>query len=147
MWRWFVAEGPQIHVNEFIDSTVADFGLPLGWLSYAFMVCGAACIWWGISQWMRSIVLAIAPAAKSNIVDALLDRRLRGGYKIVAIGGGTGLSTLLRGLKRSTSNLTAVVTVTDDGGSSGRLQKELGILPPGDIPQLSGPPSPTTKRS
>ncbi|MBD5654862.1 MAG: YvcK family protein, partial [Candidatus Eremiobacteraeota bacterium] len=46
---------------------------------------------------------------------------------------GTGLSTLLRGLKRSTTNLTAVVTVSDDGGSSGRLQKELGILPPGDI--------------
>ncbi|HXM05826.1 MAG TPA: gluconeogenesis factor YvcK family protein, partial [Candidatus Acidoferrum sp.] len=50
-----------------------------------------------------------------------------------AIGGGTGLSTLLRGLKRRTSNLTAVVTVSDDGGSSGRLQKELGVLPPGDI--------------
>ena len=60
-------------------------------------------------------------------------RRLQQGYKIVAIGGGTGLSTLLRGLKRRTSNLTAIVTVSDDGGSSGRLQKELGVLPPGDI--------------
>ena len=59
--------------------------------------------------------------------------RLQNGYKIVAIGGGTGLSTLLRGLKRHTTNLTAVVTVSDDGGSSGRLQKELGVLPPGDI--------------
>jgi len=59
--------------------------------------------------------------------------RLRNGYKIVAIGGGTGLSTLLRGLKRKTSNITAVVTVSDDGGSSGRLQKELGVLPPGDV--------------
>ncbi|HEY5341714.1 MAG TPA: YvcK family protein, partial [Candidatus Aquilonibacter sp.] len=48
-------------------------------------------------------------------------------------GGGTGLSTLLRGLKRRTTNLTAVVTVSDDGGSSGRLQKELGVLPPGDV--------------
>jgi hypothetical protein len=133
VWRWFVAEGPQVHVNEFIDTAVADLGLPLGWLSYAFMLLGVGLIVWGIRQWMQAIVVAIDPSAKSSIVDALLDRRLRGGYKIVAIGGGTGLSTLLRGLKRSTSNLTAVVTVTDDGGSSGRLQKELGILPPGDI--------------
>lgn len=53
--------------------------------------------------------------------------------RIVVIGGGTGLSVLLKGLKRYTSRLTAVVTVTDDGGSSGRLRAELGVLPPGDI--------------
>lgn len=53
--------------------------------------------------------------------------------KIVVIGGGTGLSVLLKGLKKWTSQLTAVVTVTDDGGSSGRLRNELGVLPPGDI--------------
>ncbi len=53
--------------------------------------------------------------------------------KIVVIGGGTGLSVLLRGLKKYTSNLTAIVTVSDDGGSSGRLRAELGVLPPGDI--------------
>lgn len=53
--------------------------------------------------------------------------------KIVVIGGGTGLSVLLKGLKKLTSQLTAVVTVTDDGGSSGRLRSELGVLPPGDI--------------
>ncbi|OGO41426.1 MAG: hypothetical protein A2Z04_01075 [Chloroflexi bacterium RBG_16_57_9] len=55
--------------------------------------------------------------------------------KIVAIGGGTGLSTLLRGLKAYTSQLTAVVTVADDGGSSGRLRRGLGVLPPGDFRQ------------
>lgn len=55
--------------------------------------------------------------------------------KIVAIGGGTGLSTLLRGLKAYTTHLTAVVTVADDGGSSGRLRRELGVLPPGDFRQ------------
>lgn len=55
------------------------------------------------------------------------------GPKVVAIGGGTGLSTLLRGLKLYTSNITAVVTVADDGGSSGMLRQDLGILPPGDI--------------
>jgi uncharacterized cofD-like protein len=53
--------------------------------------------------------------------------------RIVAIGGGTGLATLLRGLKRLTTRLTAIVTVTDDGGSSGRLRKDLGVLPPGDV--------------
>jgi uncharacterized cofD-like protein len=53
--------------------------------------------------------------------------------KIVAVGGGTGLSTLLRGLKAHTPHLTAIVTVADDGGSSGRLRRELGVLPPGDI--------------
>ena len=55
------------------------------------------------------------------------------GPKIVAIGGGTGLSTLLRGLKQYSSNITAIVTVTDDGGGSGVLREDLGILPPGDI--------------
>ena len=60
-------------------------------------------------------------------------RRLERGPRIVVIGGGTGLSTLLRGLKEYTYNITAVVTVADDGGSSGRLRREIGILPPGDI--------------
>ncbi len=60
-------------------------------------------------------------------------RYLEKGPKIVAIGGGTGLSTMLRGLKIFTSNLTAVVTVSDDGGGSGILREDLGMLPPGDI--------------
>ncbi|MCY0878547.1 MAG: YvcK family protein [Firmicutes bacterium] len=60
-------------------------------------------------------------------------RQLARGPKIVALGGGTGLPVVLRGLKEYTSNLTAVVTVADDGGSSGRLRGELGVLPPGDI--------------
>jgi len=60
-------------------------------------------------------------------------RYLAEGPRVVAIGGGTGLSTMLRGLKNHTSNIVAVVTVTDDGGSSGRLQKQLNIPPPGDI--------------
>lgn len=59
-------------------------------------------------------------------------RREKGAH-IVAIGGGTGLSALLRGLRHHTRNITAVVTVADDGGSSGRLRRELGILPPGDL--------------
>ncbi len=60
-------------------------------------------------------------------------RRRRRGVRIAAIGGGTGLSTMLRGLKNYTENLTAIVTVADDGGGSGVLRQELGMLPPGDI--------------
>jgi uncharacterized cofD-like protein len=78
--------------------------------------------------------MAVAPHSAEPIVDLVWKRRsLAQGQRIVVIGGGTGLSTMLRGLKEFTSNLTAVVTVTDDGGSSGRLQRELGMLPPGDI--------------
>jgi uncharacterized cofD-like protein len=69
-----------------------------------------------------------------HVVDRLTDYRRRGrGPRIVTIGGGHGLSMLLRGLKIYTHNLTAVVTVADDGGSSGRLRESFGILPPGDI--------------
>jgi uncharacterized cofD-like protein len=68
------------------------------------------------------------------VVDQLADfRRRERGPRVVAIGGGHGLSALLRGLKIHTGNITAVVTVADDGGSSGRLRESLGILPPGDI--------------
>ncbi|MFN8455511.1 MAG: gluconeogenesis factor YvcK family protein [Anaerolineae bacterium] len=60
-------------------------------------------------------------------------RQRQGGPKVVAIGGGTGLSVLLRGLKHHTDNIVAIVTVADDGGSSGKLRRELGVLPPGDF--------------
>jgi uncharacterized cofD-like protein len=70
----------------------------------------------------------------AEILDLLYEkRRSNKGPEIVAFGGGTGLSNLLRGLKKNSDNLTAVVTVADDGGSSGRLRNEMGILPPGDI--------------
>ena len=68
------------------------------------------------------------------ILDSLyVDKILGSGPNITVIGGGSGLPNLLRGLKRYSANITAVVTVADDGGSSGRLRNELGILPPGDI--------------
>lgn len=69
-----------------------------------------------------------------TIGTMLIEKRyLESGPKVVVIGGGTGLSTMLRGLKDFTSNLTAVVAVSDDGGGSGVLREDLGILPPGDI--------------
>jgi uncharacterized cofD-like protein len=72
----------------------------------------------------------------SSIVEVIHAFRLRGrGPRIVAIGGGTGMSALLRGLKTYTSNLSAILTVADDGGSSGRLRDEYRVLPPGDFRQ------------
>ena len=85
---------------------------------------------WGL---YRSI---LAPFRRPGrpVVDELADHRRRDrGPRVVAIGGGHGLSTLLRGLKNYTNNLTAIVSVADDGGSSGRLRRTLGIPPPGDI--------------
>ena len=72
---------------------------------------------------------------KRQSMGEVLYRRMKldHGPKIVAIGGGTGLSMLLRGIKKITNNITAVVTVGDDGGSSGRLREQMGVLPPGDI--------------
>jgi len=84
----------------------------------------------------RTVINALIPRGNARVVDLLYQkRRLRRGPRIVAIGGGTGLSVLLSGLKRHTGNLTAIVTVADDGGSSGRLRRELNILPPGDFRQ------------
>ena len=98
------------------------------------LLIGGGLIWLGQSRSFGSIQQALAPEKGTVLVDALVaKRRLNRGPAIVAIGGGTGLSTLLSGLKRYSSNLTAIVTVADDGGSSGVLRRELGVLPPGDI--------------
>ena len=89
---------------------------------------------WGQSRTVGSIAEVLQPASGEELVDVILaHRRLNRGPKIVAVGGGTGLSTLLRGLKHYSANITAIVTVADDGGSSGRLRREIGVLPPGDI--------------
>ena len=91
----------------------------------------------GISAYMlyQRVVFG-ARYRQGDIIENLSsDRVRRGGPRLVAIGGGTGLSSLLRGVKAYTGNITAVVTVADDGGSSGRLREELGIPPPGDARQ------------
>lgn len=96
---------------------------------------GLLFIIWGQTRTLNAIVEVLLPAnEEDNLWDAIAThRRLRKGPRIVVIGGGTGLSTLLRGLKHYTSNITAIVTVADDGGSSGRLRREMGGIPPGDI--------------
>lgn len=85
---------------------------------------------------LNQVLLApfLAPGQEKQIAELLYRHRRRDrGPQVVAIGGGTGLSSLLRGLKTHTTHLTAIVTVADDGGSSGRLRRELGVLPPGDF--------------
>ncbi len=100
-----------------------------------FGVVGVAMVVIAITQLSKSLVSAFA-TEDTNLVELLYRKRVRRkGPKIVALGGGTGLSTLLRGLKEHTDHLTAIVTVADDGGSSGRLRRELGVLPPGDFRQ------------
>ncbi|MDQ7820309.1 MAG: YvcK family protein [Armatimonadota bacterium] len=95
---------------------------------------GVAAVFAGLRGTVRSVADALLPAGGRPLVDVLArQRQRRRGPHVVVVGGGTGLSTLLRGLKAHTDNLTAVVTVFDDGGSSGRLRRELGVLPPGDI--------------
>lgn len=95
---------------------------------------GIACVAVAVLRLSKSLVSVFFESDRESIVDVIYRRRMRErGPKIVAIGGGTGLSTLLRGLKERTDNLTAIVTVADDGGSSGRLRRELGLLPPGDF--------------
>ena len=108
--------------------------LPRGITGPVVLLVGAGLIWLGQSRSFGSIQQALAPEKDTLLVDALLaQRRLNRGPSIVAIGGGTGLSTLLSGLKRYSSNITAIVTVADDGGSSGVLRREFGMAPPGDI--------------
>ena len=94
---------------------------------------GVGLVTYGIYRLNRSLLRPYVRPGRA-VVDELTNfRRLERGPRIVAIGGGHGQATLLRGLKLYTRNLTAVVTVADDGGSSGRLRESFGILPPGDI--------------
>ncbi len=99
-----------------------------------FLLAGLGLTAWAVRSAIVHFFETINPGLKGGKVDVYLRRQqLAQGPRIVAIGGGTGLSTLLRGLKHSTSNITAVVTVTDDGGSSGKLMRDKAMIPPGDI--------------
>jgi len=107
--------------------------LPAAVRALVFVLAGSALIGLGLARMNRAL-LAPFPRGDAPIVERLYRHRQRErGEKVVAIGGGHGLSTLLRGLKATTSNITAIVTVADDGGSSGRLRRALGVLPPGDF--------------
>jgi len=120
-------------VTWFILHTLGALGSPLlGGLVVAGL--GMLLIILGVQHLAASFFKVLFPGGTSNIWQLFYRRRyLARGPHIVAIGGGTGLAVLLRGLKNYTRNLTAIVTVADDGGSSGRLRQELQIPPPGDI--------------
>jgi uncharacterized cofD-like protein len=117
--------------------TILDY-LSLRFLPRALRVLifsgiGIGLVTYGIYRLNRSLMRPFIRPGHA-VVDELANyRRRERGPRIVTIGGGHGLSTLLRGLKAYTRNLTAIVTVADDGGSSGRLRESFGILPPGDI--------------
>lgn len=104
-------------------------------LDLIIFVSGIIILILGIKRLMSSFINAVIPSSKqTELVDILYQRKqLSRGPKIVALGGGTGLATLLTGLKEYSSNISAIVTVADDGGSSGRLRQQFDILPPGDI--------------
>jgi uncharacterized cofD-like protein len=109
--------------------------LPYGVRAVIVGVAGVSLLAFGAWKMVRVLVTPFVPAEGDQpLVDVIYQKRfLARGPKIVVLGGGTGLSTLLRGLKEHTSNITAVVTVADDGGSSGRLRESLGIPAVGDI--------------
>lgn len=129
--RWASVQTSQ-GVSQFVSSDQVD---TVKWaLGGVLMLLGAYLVVRSIRFALNHIVETLNPSLKSGKVDVYLRRQqLAQGPRIVAIGGGTGLSTLLRGLKHYSSNITAIVTVTDDGGSSGRLIRDKGMIPPGDI--------------
>lgn len=110
------------------DYTVSSvFGLLM-------VVIGIGIILVAVHYLVRSVISVLLPDRDQRLVDVIYEkRRLGKGPAVAVVGGGHGLSVLLRGIKEATSNVTAVVTVADDGGSSGRLREELGIIPPGDL--------------
>lgn len=99
------------------------------------LVVSAMCIFVALKRLSRTLIAALPVTEQPGSLANLVYQQRRGvaGPRIVAIGGGHGLSTLLSGLKEHTANITAIVNVADDGGSSGRLRREFGVLPPGDI--------------
>ena len=108
--------------------------LPSNTLAVIFILIGSFIFFKGWKKTTLSIMDLDSPKGNESLLEKLYRRnKLNKGAKVVAIGGGTGLSMLLKGIKKYTNNITAVVTVGDDGGSSGRLREEMGILPPGDI--------------
>lgn len=117
-----------------------EYSAPFKVFYIILIVTGIFVIYLSVVEVMRSVIYLvnkgdIKVSLNSSKIESLIGekRLLIKGPKIVVIGGGTGLSTMLRGLKYYTSNITAIVTVGDDGGGSGNLREDLGMLPPGDI--------------
>ncbi len=98
------------------------------------MFIGVVWVVIGMRSMVKTFITILLPQREKELVNIVFRKRhLEKGPKIAVIGGGTGLSVLLRGLKDYTSNMTAIVAVADDGGSSGRLRQEFDVIPPGDL--------------
>ncbi|MEB3232404.1 MAG: gluconeogenesis factor YvcK family protein [Leptolyngbyaceae bacterium] len=129
-------QAPVFRLSRFIGNLLAEVTdlIPNSVSGPMVLGLGLLMLFWGQTRTLGAITEVLMPDGDEELVDRLVAyRRLHRGPKLVALGGGTGLSTLLRGLKHYSTNITAIVTVADDGGSSGRLRREIGILPPGDI--------------
>lgn len=116
-----LVEVPIVHIPNFLG------------VRMILLVSSIFFIGYGFYRFYHALMRPFIKPGKT-VLDTLSNyQKKEKGPRIVTLGGGTGLSTLLRGLKRYSHNLTAIVTVADDGGSSGQLRQNLGILPPGDI--------------
>jgi uncharacterized cofD-like protein len=123
-----------IHVRTSLTAQFDERMKHLKFADFLFITLGIWAIIFGIRRSNRSILTYFLPSREKEFVNIAFNKnRLKRGPRIVAVGGGTGLPNVLYSLKEYTSNLTAVVTVADDGGSSGRLRKDFGTPPPGDI--------------
>ncbi len=120
----------RLPANVFMDAFMND----MSWIIALVLFFGGVLLTTISMRGLSRNLLDTSIAPGTTLVDSMLSRsqKMRG-PNVVAIGGGTGLPSVLRGLKTRTSNITAVVTVADDGGSSGRLRREMGVLPPGDL--------------
>ncbi|MCM8780928.1 MAG: YvcK family protein [Candidatus Omnitrophica bacterium] len=134
--RWIGLSAMAVILIVFASSNLGGEGYTIVKLLYVIVLISSIVILaLSIKRMIRAFISVIVPSSKdTELVDLLYRRRqLSRGPKIVAVGGGTGLSVLLSGLKEFSSNITAVVTVADDGGSSGRLRQQFDMLPPGDV--------------
>ena len=135
-WAYRNLEFPA-EVTTLVQTLTLQF-IPHPYREFVIGLPGLALLVFAVYQLSRSLlaaILASAPAGQQiSLADRVYNHRYaKRGPRIVAIGGGTGLSTMLRGLKKYSGNITAILTVGDDGGSTGRLRRDLGILPPGDF--------------
>src|SRR4051794_28124910 len=124
-------------ISNLVHTLTLQF-IPHPWRETIVLVAGAAIFCISIWRLSHSLITPIMKATpgRRNVAQLVSDHRfgpVRPNLNIVTIGGGTGLSTLLRGLKRSDVGITAIVTVADDGGSTGRIRKDFDIPAPGDI--------------
>lgn len=132
--RWLFTALLGVVVVSFGAVLTAEPYVFISTLGIVWILCGMVLIVLGMGKMIVSLLTLFLPKGERDLVNILYQRRyLERGPKIVTIGGGHGLSHLIFGLKEYSSNITAIVTVADSGGSSGRLREEFNIVAPGDI--------------